>query len=107
MTLTEGIDYTVDYTIGQVTILNEQLKNSGVPINISVENQSAFNMQKKRFLGLNVDHRFSDNFLVGGTIVNYQERPVTQKVQFGAEPVNNTILDRKSTRLNSSHVAIS
>lgn len=91
MTLTEGIDYTVDYTIGQVTILNEQLKNSGVPINISVENQSAFNMQKKRFLGLNVDHRFSDNFLVGGTIVNYQERPVTQKVQFGAEPVNNTI----------------
>lgn len=91
MELLEGVDYTVDYQIGQVTILNEQLKNSGVPINISVENQSAFNMQKKRFLGLNVDHRFSDRFLVGGTVVNYQERPVTQKVQFGAEPVSNTI----------------
>ncbi|MET3732294.1 cell surface protein SprA [Moheibacter stercoris] len=91
MELIEGVDYTVDYQLGQVTILNEQLKNSGVPINISLENQSTFNMQKKRFMGLNVDHRFSDNFLVGGTVVNYQERPLTQKVQFGSEPVSNTI----------------
>src|SRR5690606_6747095 len=73
------------------TILNQQLKDSGVPINISMENQSTFNMQKKRFMGLNVDHHFSDNFLVGGTVVNYQERPLTQKAQFGAEPVSNTI----------------
>lgn len=91
MELIEGVDYTVDYQLGQVTILNEQLKNSGVPINISLENQSTFNMQKKRYMGLNVDHHFSDNFLVGGTIVNYQERPLTEKVQFGAEPVSNTI----------------
>lgn len=89
--LMEGVDYTVDYQLGQVTILNQQLKDSGVPINISLENQSTFNMQKKRFMGLNVDHRFSDNFLVGGTVVNYQERPLTQKAQFGAEPVSNTI----------------
>lgn len=89
--LVEGIDYTVDYQLGQVTILNQQLKNSGVPINISLENQSTFNMQKKRFVGLNVDHHFSDKFLVGGTLVNYQERPITQKVQFGSEPVNNTL----------------
>src|SRR5690606_38392671 len=89
--LIEGVDYTVDYQLGQVTILNEQLKNSGVPINISLENQSTFNMQKKRFMGLNVDHHISDNFLVGGTVVNYQERPLTQKNQFGAEPVSNTI----------------
>ena len=89
--LTEGVDYTVDYQLGQVTILNQQLKDSGVPINISLENQSTFNMQKKRFMGLNVDHHFSDNFLVGGTVVNYQERPLTQKAQFGSEPVSNTI----------------
>jgi len=91
MELIEGVDYTVDYQLGQVTILNEQLKNSGVPINISLENQSTFNMQKKRFMGLNVDHHFSDRFLVGGTIVNYQERPISKKVQFGSEPVSNTI----------------
>lgn len=91
MELIEGVDYTVDYQLGQVTILNEQLKNSGVPINISLENQSAFNMQKKRFIGLNIDHHFSENFLFGGTVVNYQERPITRKVQFGSEPVSNTI----------------
>lgn len=91
MELMEGVDYTVDYQLGQVTILNEQLKNSGVPINISMENQTTFNLQKKRFMGLNVDHHFTDKFMLGATVVNYQERPVSHKVQFGEEPVSNTI----------------
>lgn len=91
MELMEGVDYTVDYQLGQVTILNEQLKSSGVPINISLENQSTFNMQKKRFIGVNIDHHFSDRFVVGGTFVNYQERPITHKSQFGSEPVSNSI----------------
>lgn len=91
MELMEGVDYTVDYQLGQVTILNEQLKNSGVPINISLENQSTFNMQKKRFMGVNIDHHFSDRFILGGTFVNYQERPITHKSQFGSEPVSNSI----------------
>ncbi len=30
--------------------------------------------------------------MLGGTLINYQERPVTQKTQFGSEPVNNTIV---------------
>ena len=91
VTLTEGVDYTVDYQLGRVKILNEQLKNSGAAINISLENQSTFNLQKKRFMGVNVEHRFSDKWMVGGTVINYQERPITQKTQFGSEPVNNTV----------------
>ncbi len=90
--LIEGVDYTVDYQLGRVKIINEQLKNSGAPINISLENQSTFNLQKKRFIGLNVEHRFSDKWILGGTLINYQERPLTQKVQFGSEPVNNTVI---------------
>ena len=91
-TLNEGIDYVVDYQMGMVTIINETYKNSGVPINISLENQFAFNMQKKRFMGLNVEHKFSDEFIVGATFLNYKERPLTQKVQFGSEPVNNSMI---------------
>lgn len=99
-TLTEGVDYTVDYQLGRVKIINEQLKNSGAPINVSLENQSTFNLQKKRFMGINVEHKFSDKLMLGGTLINYQERPVTQKTQFGSEPVNNTIFGL-NTQYNS------
>ncbi|WP_260209808.1 T9SS outer membrane translocon Sov/SprA [Apibacter adventoris] len=91
-TLMEGVDYIVDYQMGMVTIINETYKSSGVPINISLENQFAFNMQKKRFMGLNVEHKFSEEFVVGATFLNYKERPLTQKVQYGSEPVNNSMV---------------
>nr|WP_143756515.1 cell surface protein SprA [Chryseobacterium sp. RU37D] len=89
--LTEGIDYTVDYMLGTVTIINEQVKQSGQAINISLENQLTFNTQRKRFLGLNLERRFNENFILGGTIVNYSESPLTQKVNYGQEAVNNTM----------------
>lgn len=90
--LLEGQDYTVDYQLGRVKMLNQSLVDSGVPINVSLENRSAFNIQKKRMLGVNIEHRFSDKFLLGGTFINYNERLLTQKAQFGQEPVNNSVL---------------
>ena len=89
--LSEGQDYTVDYMFGTVNIINEQIKNSGQAINISMESQLMFNTQRKRFLGLNLERKFSENLLLGATVVNYAERPLTQKVNFGDEAVNNTM----------------
>ncbi len=89
--LTEGIDYTVDYMLGTVTIINENVKQSGQAINISLENQLTFNTQRKRFLGLNLERRFNEHFILGGTVVNYSESPLTQKVNYGQEAVNNTM----------------
>lgn len=89
--LTEGIDYTVDYMLGQVTIINEAVKQSGQAINVSLENQLTFNTQRKTFMGLNLERKFSDNLTLGATIINYSERPLTQKVQMGQEAVNNTM----------------
>ncbi|EJL70132.1 hypothetical protein PMI13_02904 [Chryseobacterium populi] len=89
--LTEGVDYTVDYMLGTVTIINENVKQSGQAINISLENQLTFNTQRKRFLGLNLERRFNENFILGGTVVNYSESPLTQKVNYGQEAVNNTM----------------
>lgn len=89
--LTEGIDYTVDYMLGQVTIINEAVKQSGQAINVSLENQLTFNTQRKTFVGLNLERKFSDNLTVGASVINYSERPLTQKVNFGQEAVNNTM----------------
>ena len=89
--LVEGVDYTVDYMLGAVTIINETVKQSGQAINISLENQLTFNTQRKSFWGLNLERKFSDHLTVGATVVNYSERPLTQKVNYGQEAVSNTM----------------
>ena len=95
--LQEGIDYSVNYQLGRVTILNESLQNSNVPIEVSTESNSFFGQQNKRFSGVHVEHKFSDNFLMGATVMNLSERPLTQKANYGLEPVNNTMLGMSST----------
>lgn len=89
--LQEGIDYTVNYQAGTVQILDPSLEASNTPINISVENNAVFGQQTRRFTGINVEHQLSKNFVLGGTLLNLNERPLTQKSNFGVEPVNNTI----------------
>ncbi len=89
--LVENVDYTVDYTLGRVKIINEGVLNSGTPINISMESQSYFNIQTKRLMGTHIDYRVNENFNIGGTILNMTERPLTQKVNYGDDPISNTI----------------
>ncbi|WP_298899454.1 cell surface protein SprA [uncultured Psychroserpens sp.] len=90
-TLVEGQDYTVNYQIGRVYIIDEALKSSNIPINVSVENNAVFGQQTRRFTGVNVEHQFNENFVLGATLLNLNERPITQKANFNTEPINNTI----------------
>ena len=89
--LVEGVDYTVNYQIGTVQILDPSLQASNTPIQVSVENNAVFGQQTRRFSGINVEHQFNENFLVGATLLNLNERPITQKANYGTEPINNTI----------------
>lgn len=89
--LQEGIDYSVDYQLGRVQILDPSLQASNTPIEVSLENNSIFGQQTRRFMGLNVEHKISDKFVVGGTFLKMTERPFTQKSSYGQESVNNTI----------------
>ncbi len=89
--LVENVDYTVDYTLGRVRIINEGILNSGTPINISMESNTLFSIQTKRLMGAHIDYDFSKDFHIGGTILNLHERPLTQKVNYGDDPISNTI----------------
>ncbi|MCD6544644.1 MAG: cell surface protein SprA, partial [Flavobacteriaceae bacterium] len=89
--LIEGVDYVVDYNIGNVQIINPTLVESNAPIQVSVENNIGFNQQRKRYMGVDVLHIFNNDLAVGGNIINLNEKPLTQKAQYGSEPVNNTI----------------
>ena len=90
--LTENVDYTVDYTLGRVKIINEGILNSGTPINISTESNTLFNMQTQRFMGTHIDYEFNKFSNLGATIINLHERPLTEKVNFGNEPISNTMI---------------
>ncbi|RKD20380.1 cell surface protein SprA [Pelobium manganitolerans] len=89
--LTEGADYTVDYNIGRVKILNDALLNSGQPIKIKLESNELFGIQQKSLFGTRLDYRVNDNFNVGATFMNLKETPLTQKINFGEESISNSI----------------
>ena len=94
--LVEGIDYIVNYQRGTVQILDPALQASNTPIEVSLENNSVFGQQTRRFFGVNVEHKFNEKFVLGGTILRMSEQPFTQKSSFGQESVNNTIFGLNS-----------
>lgn len=89
--LRENIDYTVDYTLGRVKIINDGILSSGTPINISLESNNLFAIQTKTLLGAHVDYDFNPDLRLGATVMNLTERPLTYKVNTGDEPISNTI----------------
>jgi len=90
--LTENVDYTVDYNLGRVKIINDGILQSGTPIKISLESQSLFNIQTKTLMGSRFDYKISDDFNLGGTVLKLSERPLTRKINIGDEPINNTVV---------------
>lgn len=89
--LTENVDYTVDYNLGRVKIINQSILNSGTPINISLESNTLFSIQSKTLFGSRFDYAVNKDLVLGGTLLRLNERPITQKVNLGDEPIANTI----------------
>ena len=105
--LQEGIDYTVDYVLGRVKILNQGYLESGTPLRVSLESNALFNLQTKTLVGTHLDYKISDNFNIGGTLLNLTERPLTQKVNMGEEPISNTIWGLNTSYRTESHLLTS
>ncbi len=95
--LTENQDYTVDYTLGRVKIINQSIIESGVPVKVSLESNQLFAQQQKNFLGHRMDFKVSDDFVVGGSLMHLWERPLSQKVDIGYEPISNWVYGLDAT----------
>ncbi|MBS0011603.1 MAG: cell surface protein SprA, partial [Bacteroidales bacterium] len=102
--LTENVDFTVDYNAGRVKIINPALIESQTPIQVSLESNQFFGFQTKTLVGAHLDYRITNNFNVGGTVLHLTERPYTQKVNFGDEPISNTILGLNSSYRSESQL---
>ena len=91
VTLVENSDYTVDYSMGTVTIINQSIIDAGTSVNVQLESNTDFSMQRKTMAGLNWMYDFSPSLQFGGTFMHLNEKPLTSKVTMGDEPLVNTM----------------
>ena len=91
ITLKEGTDYSVDYSAGEVTILNQSIIDAGTAVNVSLESNTDYGQTRKTMFGLNWEYDFTKNFQLSGTIQHLSEQALTTKVSLGSEPLKNTL----------------
>lgn len=91
VTLTENTDYTVDYYMGTVNIINQSIIDAGTTISASVESNDNHGLQRKTMMGVNLDYELNKNFTFGGSLMYLNEQPLTSKVGMGNEPLRNTL----------------
>ncbi len=89
--LRENVDYTIDYNIGRLRILNDAIVSSGLPIRVSFEDNSLFGFQQRSMIGSRFDFFVNENLNIGGTFLRLSERPFTQKVNIGEDPIANNV----------------
>ncbi|HUM64953.1 MAG TPA: cell surface protein SprA, partial [Chitinophagaceae bacterium] len=90
-TLQENIDYEINYDLGTLRVINQAIINSGVPVNIQYENQAAFGIQQRNYMGLRLDYFANSKLTLGGTIARLGERPFFVKQAYGDDPIRNTM----------------
>ncbi len=90
--LTEGVDYNVDYSIGTIVITNKRYLASGQQIRIEYESNQILQIQQTTFTGIRAEYDLSNNIQIGGTYFRLKDKPLTDKIRIGDEPINNAML---------------
>jgi cell surface protein SprA len=89
--LTEGVDFTIDYNVGRLVIINDAILQSGKQINVSFEKADLVSFQTRSLLGTRLDYLFSDKFNLGGTFLYLNERPNVTRIATGSETLRNSL----------------
>ena len=90
--LKENVDYTIDYVSGSIRVINEAIKRANLPIQVNYENNATFGVQQRTYLGLRWDYLVNRKLSVGGTMVRLSERPFFTKMEYGMDPIRNTMM---------------
>jgi cell surface protein SprA len=93
--LTENIDYTINYDLGTIKVINQAIINAGIPVQVNYENNASFGLQQKSYMGLRLDYlaknTAKEQLSLGATLVRLSERPFFTKVDYGEDPIRNTM----------------
>lgn len=89
--LYEGTDYSIDYAIGVLRIINPIILISGIQLVVTIENEASYGSLQKTLMGARLDYQVNPTLSLGTTIMNLRERPQNQHIILGNEPISNTL----------------
>ncbi|MFQ5677361.1 MAG: cell surface protein SprA, partial [bacterium] len=95
-TLRNGVDYTVDYFSGRLTIINQQALNPAAQLDITYERNQLFQLEKKTILGMRAEYALSRDSFIGGTLLYLNQTTLDRKVRVGQGPMRNLVWDLNS-----------
>ncbi|MFN5875945.1 MAG: cell surface protein SprA, partial [Ignavibacteria bacterium] len=90
MQLREGVDYTVDYYTGTLSLLNQRALLPNANLSIDYEQNDIFNLTTRTLLGMRADMMLLNKrrvtSSVGMTLMNYDQAAIVDRVLPGQEP---------------------
>ncbi|MDQ7815693.1 MAG: cell surface protein SprA [Melioribacteraceae bacterium] len=89
--LKEGVDYTVDYNLGQIIIRKDEALVPGADLRVTFEQNDLFQLASKTLLGLRGLLEINKETTLGFSYLNLNQQTLSDKVRIGEEPLNNTI----------------
>jgi len=92
-TLVRGVDYTIDYFMGTLTLLRADALDPDAKLDVKYERNQFFQLDKKTILGARAQYDFGDNSFIGGTALYFSQSVVDEKVDVGYEPMRNFVWD--------------
>lgn len=90
--LAEGVDFTIDYSTGELVIRNASALSAGASLKITYESNDLFQLASKTLIGTRAEYEFNKTSYLGFTLLNLQQQTLNDKVRIGEEPTNNTIM---------------
>jgi len=83
--LTRGVDYNIDYEIGQITFLNDQALNPNADLTIDFEYSPFISAAKKTLFGMRAEYKPGTNFNIGSSFLYKGQKSTDRKPKLGQE----------------------
>ncbi len=87
--LQRGRDYTIDYSLGYLTITNSSVLTPGADIEISYEIAPLFAVKQRSLWGARFKYTLGEHFYIGSTWLGRSESSPERKPRLGEEPLKN------------------
>ncbi len=90
--LVRNRDYTIDYTTGTITILNDEVLNDpNADIRITYDYVPFMASKERSILGVRFDYTLGENLSLGSTWITRSEGTIDERPQIGDEPTRATV----------------
>jgi hypothetical protein len=91
--LQRGVDYTIDYFSGILTLLRSDATSPDAQLDVKYEKNQFFQLDKKTILGARAEYPLGENSFIGATALYFSQSVIDEKVDVGYEPMRNFVWD--------------